>query len=74
MLGLRRNDRDDQGVQADREVARAEALVGEVYGLGPDEACSALRDEAAATGVSLHAAALAVVANWAATAPVLQHR
>jgi AmiR/NasT family two-component response regulator len=70
VLGLKRGEE----VQADREVERAEGLVAEVFGLGPEQAASALRDEAAATGVSVHAAALAVVANWATDAPVLGHR
>jgi AmiR/NasT family two-component response regulator len=70
MLGLRRTD---YALQIDREVERAEALLTELLGLRVDEAVVALRDEAAATGVSVHAAALAVVANWATKAPVL-HR
>lgn len=71
MLGLKRNEHEER---ADREVERAEALVAEQLGMSPDEASSALRDEALATGVSVHAAALAVVANWATKAPVLGHR
>jgi hypothetical protein len=71
MLGLKRSE---HAVQADREVERAETLVAELFGLSPDAASAALRDEAAATGVSVHAAALAVVANWATKAPVLGHR
>jgi hypothetical protein len=71
MLGLKRSEHT---VQADREVERAEALVAELFELSPDDASAALRDEADATGVSVHAAALAVVANWATKAPVLSHR
>jgi AmiR/NasT family two-component response regulator len=71
MLGLKRSE---HAVQADREVEKAEGLVAELFGLSPDGAAQALRDEAAATGVSVHATALAVVANWATTAPVLRHR
>jgi hypothetical protein len=68
MLGLRRSGR---GSQADREVERAEVVVAEHYGLPVDEAAVALTDEAAAIGVSVHAAALAAVANWATRTPVL---
>jgi AmiR/NasT family two-component response regulator len=69
MLGLRRSE---YTMQVDREVDRAQVLLTELYGLGVGEASVALRDEAVATGVSMHAAALAVVANWATQAPVLR--
>lgn len=68
MPGLRRRE---HAVQLDREVERAEALLIKLYGLRADEASVALVDEAAALGVSVHATALGVVANWAANAPAL---
>ncbi|HEY2195789.1 MAG TPA: ANTAR domain-containing protein [Actinomycetospora sp.] len=69
MFGLRRSE---HALQIDREVARAQDLLIELFGLSADEATAALRNESMDTGVSLHAVALAVVANWATQAPVLR--
>jgi hypothetical protein len=49
--------------QTEREIQRAAALVSTVRGLDTDQSADALRDHAAAQGVSLHAAALAVLAT-----------
>jgi AmiR/NasT family two-component response regulator len=68
MLRTRRTEHE---LQADREVERAEALLTDLFDVSAEEASVALREEAAATGVSVHAAALAVVANWATKSPVL---
>jgi hypothetical protein len=66
-----RTTRSEYAVQADREVERAEALLVDLFGVSAEEASAALRDEAESTGVSVHAAALAVVAAWATEMPVL---
>ena len=71
MLRTRRNE---HAMQVDREVDRAEALLADLFGVSADEASVALREEALATGISVHAAALAVVANWATKSPVLGRR
>jgi hypothetical protein len=47
--------------QTSRDVHRAETLVSDVRGLSTDEGARALRRRAAQCGVSLHAAALAVL-------------
>jgi hypothetical protein len=49
--------------QTSRDVQRAMALVSEVRRLTTDESGQALRNRAAETGVSVHAAALAVMAT-----------
>jgi hypothetical protein len=50
-------------LQTRREIRRAEALVSSVRGLDTDRGAAALRHRATAEGVSLHAAALAVLAT-----------
>lgn len=56
----RRQRRYDQ--QTNREVHRAELLVAEVQNTSTARAAKTLREDAAATGVSVHAAALAALA------------
>ena len=48
-------------MQTRRDICRAEFLVALAQGLGRDESAQALRYRAAAAGLSLHAAALAVL-------------
>ena len=50
-------------LQTRRDIRRAEALVASVRGLDPARGGAALRHRAAAEGVSLHAAALAVLST-----------
>jgi hypothetical protein len=47
--------------QTSRDVHRAESLVSRVRGLDPDESARALRHRGSQSGISLHAAALAVL-------------
>jgi hypothetical protein len=47
--------------QTSRDVHRAQSLVSRVRGLDPDESAEALRHRASRSGISLHAAALAVL-------------
>ena len=49
---------------AGRDIRRAAAVVGRLRGLTVDDAVVVLHDHAALTGVSLHTAALAVLAEW----------
>jgi hypothetical protein len=49
--------------QTSRDVHRAEVLVSRVRGMSVDESAGALRRHASACGVSLHAAALSVLAT-----------
>jgi len=49
--------------QTSRDVQRAVALVSRVRGLTADESVEALEERATHTGVSIHAAALAVMAT-----------
>ncbi len=49
--------------QTNRDVERAVALVSRVRGLTTSQSTDALRDRASHTGVSVHAAALAVLAT-----------
>lgn len=49
--------------QAQRDIGRARTLVSRVRGLSPDEAADALESRASQVNVSLHAAALAVLAS-----------
>ena len=52
-----------QEVQENRDVDRAQSLVSRVRGLSRSESAAALRRRASEIGVSLHAAALAVLAS-----------
>ena len=47
--------------QTSRDVHRAQSLVSRVRGLSTDESARALRRRASQAGISLHAAALAVL-------------
>jgi AmiR/NasT family two-component response regulator len=49
--------------QTSRDVHRAEGLVSRVRGLSTDESAEALRERACESGISLHAAALAVLST-----------
>lgn len=49
--------------QTQRDIGRAQTLVSRVRGLTPDEAAVALESRASQVQVSLHAAALAVLAT-----------
>jgi hypothetical protein len=49
--------------QTQRDIGRAQTLVSQVRGLTPDEAAHALESRASQVQVSLHAAALAVLAT-----------
>ncbi len=49
--------------QTSRDVDRARSLVSRARGLPPDESAEALRRRAAQSGISLHAAALAVLSD-----------
>jgi hypothetical protein len=51
-------------VRAERDVRRAHALIGRLRGLSAAESIAVLHDHAALTGVSVHTAALAVIAEW----------
>ena len=51
-------------VRAERDVRRAHALIGRLRGLDASESVAVLHDHAALTGVSVHTAALAVIAEW----------
>lgn len=54
--------RDD--LRAPRDVRRARVLLSILRGLSADDSAAALHDHATLTGVSLHDAALAVLAEW----------
>ena len=56
--------RPDEDALADREVRRAHALISRLRGLSPADSVAALHDHAVLTGVSVHTAALAVLAEW----------
>ncbi len=57
-----RPGRDD--LQVRRDLRRAYALIGRLRGLSTEESVAALHDHAVLTDVSVHAAALAVLAEW----------
>ena len=65
---MRIRRRDDYELLVRREIYVAEAELAQVRRLSAAEASQALRDHAAASGVSVHAAALAVMASPAANA------
>jgi hypothetical protein len=60
---LRRRRRDDYELLVRREIFVAEAELAQMRRLSAAEASQALREHAAAGGVSVHAAALAVMAT-----------
>jgi|1186.fasta_scaffold1119698_1 hypothetical protein len=53
--------KDPHEQQTSRDVHRAQSLVSRVRGLSSDESARALRHRASQSGISLHAAALAVL-------------
>ena len=53
--------KDSHEQQTSRDVHRAQRLVSRVRGLSTDESARALRHRASQSGISLHAAALAVL-------------
>jgi hypothetical protein len=56
--------RPDDDDLADRDICRAHALISRLRGLNPADSVAALHDHAVLTGVSVHTAALAVLAEW----------
>lgn len=56
--------RQDEDALADRDVRRAHALISRLRGLSAADSVAALHDHAVLTGVSVHTAALAVLAEW----------
>jgi hypothetical protein len=54
----------DDDLQVRRDIRKAYSLVGRLRGISPDDSVAVLHDHAAITGVSVHAAALAVLAEW----------
>ncbi len=55
---------DKIDLQAARDIRRAYLLIGRLRGLTADDSAAVLHDHAVLTGVSLHAAALAVLVEW----------
>ncbi len=55
--------RKDNDVQASRDIRRAEERLARQQGHGPSEDARSLRVHAATAGLSLHAAALGVLAD-----------
>jgi hypothetical protein len=51
-------------LQSTRDVRRALTLISRLRGLGADASAAVLHDHAVLTGVSVHDAALAVLAEW----------
>jgi hypothetical protein len=56
--------RPETDPRADRDIRQAHALISRLRGLSPDDSVAALHDHAVLTGVPVHAAALAVLAEW----------
>jgi hypothetical protein len=65
---MRRRRRGDYELLVRREISVAEAELAQGRRMSVHEASQALRDQAAAHGVSVHAAALAVMASPATKA------
>jgi len=56
--------RPETDPRADRDIRQAYALISRLRGTSPEESVAALHDHAVLTGVSVHTAALAVLAEW----------
>lgn len=50
--------------RADRDIRQAHSLISRLRGLSVEDSAAALHDHAVLTGVSVHTAALAVLAEW----------
>ncbi len=51
-------------LQAERDIRQAHSLISKLRGLSAEDSVAALHDHAVLTGVSVHVAALAVLAEW----------
>jgi hypothetical protein len=56
--------RVDDDLQVARDIREAYSLLGRLRGIGADDSVAVLHDHAVLTGVSVHAVALAVLAEW----------
>jgi hypothetical protein len=54
----------DDDLHVTRDIREAHSLLGRLRGISPDDSVAVLHDHAALTGVSVHEAALALLAEW----------
>jgi hypothetical protein len=54
----------DDDLRVERDLREAHSLIGRLRGLSVEDSAVALHDHAALTGVAVHTAALAVLAEW----------